>query len=106
VQICFSWSFLHKFGHPAAQRITDFIVGFGDVVVVVPLIRWRHFDLAPQIASINRFHLAFELGVLVLVAIDRKLSFSDLQSKPRTSGTRPFSRTDKRFARAFSLGIF
>ena len=62
--------------HRTAQSITGFVVGLGVVVVVVALIDRRHVGVAPKVARINRFHVAFELGVFSFVAIDRQLSFS------------------------------
>ena len=49
--------------HRAAKSVAGEHVGFGIVVVVVPLIRRRHARIAPERAGVDGFYIAGELRV-------------------------------------------
>jgi len=55
------------------------------VIVVVTLIDWRNVSFSPQVASIDRFHVACELWIFALIAVDCELCFGDLQAETLTT---------------------
>ena len=66
--------------HSPAQRVADFHVGLGIVVVVVAGAARRDLPVPSERAGIDRRHVALELGILPLVAVNRQLGVADSQT--------------------------
>ena len=59
--------FLKQRRHCTAESAAGFVVDLSVVVEVVALMDCRLIDIAPQVAHVNRLHVAFELGILAHV---------------------------------------